>query len=242
MSEEKVDVLTQGEKADLPSVHYSIVLFYPSPQRVGHCQPTLVRKIFFIQSAIQMLVSSRNILPDVPGKNILPALCAARTFDQPTSHALNGTFSCHRRIQSENTYHISLSCLCVCVCAQSCLSPWTVACQAFLSMEFSRQEYWSGLPHVSAASCNLERFHSLPLSVMTLTFVKNAVLPTCFFHLRIKRSSLCVVRCLGSVSCRFAKFSAAVSTGVLPSSGCLSAGSPCPPSPRRLLLDLPCKM
>ena len=84
MSEEKVDVLTQGEKADLPSVHYSIVLFYPSTQRVGHCQPTLVRKIFFIQSAIQMLVSSRNILPDVPGKNILPVLCAARTFGQPT--------------------------------------------------------------------------------------------------------------------------------------------------------------
>ena len=31
---------------------------------------------------------------------------------------------------------------------QSCLilcAPWTVACQAPLSMEFSRQEYWSGL-------------------------------------------------------------------------------------------------
>ena len=24
--------------------------------------------------------------------------------------------------------------------------PWAVACQALLSMEFSRQEYWSGLP------------------------------------------------------------------------------------------------
>ena len=37
--------------------------------------------------------------------------------------------------------------------ALSCFSPvwlleilWTVACQAPLSMEFSRQEYWSGLP------------------------------------------------------------------------------------------------
>ena len=27
--------------------------------------------------------------------------------------------------------------------AQSCPTPWTVACQAPLSMEFSRQEYWS---------------------------------------------------------------------------------------------------
>ena len=25
-------------------------------------------------------------------------------------------------------------------------TPWTVACQAPLSMEFPRQEYWSGLP------------------------------------------------------------------------------------------------
>ena len=41
--------------------------------------------------------------------------------------------------------------VCVCVCAKSlmCLTfatPWTVAHQASLSMEFSRQEYWSGLP------------------------------------------------------------------------------------------------
>ena len=28
----------------------------------------------------------------------------------------------------------------------SFVTPWTVACQAPLSMEFSRQEYWSGLP------------------------------------------------------------------------------------------------
>ena len=25
------------------------------------------------------------------------------------------------------------------------VTPWTVACQALLSKEFSRQEYWSGL-------------------------------------------------------------------------------------------------
>ena len=26
------------------------------------------------------------------------------------------------------------------------MTSWTIACQAPLSMEFSRQEYWSGLP------------------------------------------------------------------------------------------------
>ena len=46
-------------------------------------------------------------------------------------------------------------CVCVCVCARmhglcSVMSDsailWTVAHQALLSMKFSRQEYWSGLP------------------------------------------------------------------------------------------------
>ena len=45
---------------------------------------------------------------------------------------------------------VACACMCVraCVCAQSCLTvtPWTVACEASLSMEFFRQEYWSGLP------------------------------------------------------------------------------------------------
>ena len=29
------------------------------------------------------------------------------------------------------------------------VTPWTIACQAPVSMEFSRQEYWSGLPFSS---------------------------------------------------------------------------------------------
>ena len=31
-------------------------------------------------------------------------------------------------------------------------TPWTVACQAPLSVEFSRQEYWSGLPFTSSGA------------------------------------------------------------------------------------------
>ena len=43
-------------------------------------------------------------------------------------------------------------CVCVCVCTrvlsrvQLFATPWTVAHQAPLSMGFSRQEYWSGVP------------------------------------------------------------------------------------------------
>ena len=50
-------------------------------------------------------------------------------------------------------------CVCVCVCvlslslvAKLCptlVTPWTVACQCLLSVGFSRQEYWSGLPFPS---------------------------------------------------------------------------------------------
>ena len=34
-------------------------------------------------------------------------------------------------------------------CAQLFATLWTVDCQAPLSIEFSRQEYWSGLPFLS---------------------------------------------------------------------------------------------
>ena len=52
------------------------------------------------------------------------------------------------------------SCVCVCVCVHACArmhtcvlgqvqciaTLWTVACQASLSLGFSQEEYWSGLP------------------------------------------------------------------------------------------------
>ena len=44
---------------------------------------------------------------------------------------------------SNSGYIIMLSCFSR---VQLFSTPWTVACQAPLSMGFSRQEYWSGLP------------------------------------------------------------------------------------------------
>ena len=42
--------------------------------------------------------------------------------------------------------HICITYVCMCtVASNSFVSPWTVACQASLSMEVYRQEYWSGL-------------------------------------------------------------------------------------------------
>ena len=43
------------------------------------------------------------------------------------------------------------------------MTPWTVACQASLSMGFSRQEYWSGLPFPSPGDLpNQEIEHRSP--------------------------------------------------------------------------------
>ena len=49
---------------------------------------------------------------------------------------------------------VSFSLLMCCVCVSHSVlfdsaTPWTVACQASLSMGFSKHEYWSGLPFPS---------------------------------------------------------------------------------------------
>ena len=36
------------------------------------------------------------------------------------------------------------------------VTPWTVACQAHLTMEFSRQEHWSGFPFPSPGDPGIE--------------------------------------------------------------------------------------
>ena len=74
-------------------------------------------------------------------------------------------------------------CVCVCVCmcmyvcvlvAQSCLTlcdPMDcVACQAPPSMEFSRQEYWSGLPFPSAGGLPNPGIESRSLSLQADSF------------------------------------------------------------------------
>ena len=53
-------------------------------------------------------------------------------------------------VQYLETFRLSKGrCVCVLSHAQFFAASWTVAHQAPLSMEFSRQEYWSGLPFPS---------------------------------------------------------------------------------------------
>ena len=80
------------------------------------------------------------------------------------------------------TVHLKLSQCCwlaVCV-TQSCwlfVTPWTVALQAPLSMEFSRQEYWSGLPFPTLGEYKIKSFKK----VKSINFVKVN------FHIENKR-------------------------------------------------------
>ena len=64
-------------------------------------------------------------------------------MDKHGVNTYNGTLLSQKRI-------IYAQCVCVCsvtsVVSDSFVTLWTTACQAPLSMEFSRQEYWSGLP------------------------------------------------------------------------------------------------
>ena len=57
---------------------------------------------------------------------------------------------CPILLSPPHRYNVCVS-LCVCVCqllscVQLFVTPWTIVCQALLSMEFSKQENWSGLP------------------------------------------------------------------------------------------------
>ena len=51
--------------------------------------------------------------------------------------------------------------LAVLSCVRFFMTPWTVACQAPLSMEISRQEYWSGLPFPSPEDLPTLRIESV---------------------------------------------------------------------------------
>ena len=66
------------------------------------------------------------------------------------THIYMAEFLC-RSPETITTLLIYYTCMCECElrhfsCIQLCVTLWTVARQAPLSMGFSKQEYWSGLP------------------------------------------------------------------------------------------------
>ena len=111
----------------------------------------------------------------------------------------------YRILQNDFCYIYLCVCLHVCVFShvQLFAMPWTVARQASLSMGFSRQEYWSGLPcpppgdlpdpgteHKSPGSPALQtdsflfgQWGSSPILPPSFIFTLSQVHPLCFLHL-----------------------------------------------------------
>ena len=93
--------------------------------------------------------------------------------------------------------------VCACSVPSDSATPWTVAHQAPLSMEFSRQEYWNGLPFLT--SKGMSTFHMLESHTFALCFQgardsfhlrKKCMLFAAHFLLRRKHAFLfCKVAC-----------------------------------------------
>ena len=87
------------------------------------------------------------------------------------------------------------------------MTPWTVDYQASLSMEFSRQEYWSGLPLPSPGDLpnpGVEpRSPALQVDALTSeppgkpnVHKRSKIGPVCFTHIAICEAAMVIPECL----------------------------------------------
>ena len=88
--------------------------------------------------------------PGVGNSNPFQYACLVNSMDRGAEQA-----TVHRVTELDTTGRLTLLLerkdMCVCKlscfsCVRLCVTLWSGACQAPLSMGFSRQEYWSGLP------------------------------------------------------------------------------------------------
>ena len=95
----------------------------------------------------------------------------------------------HAVLTSENHQLVLICTVCVCVCVLSCsvvsnfLQSHGVTCRAPLSMEFSRQEYWSGLPFPTPGDCPNPGIKPMSLVLPALAgrfFTSSSTLEPCF--------------------------------------------------------------
>jgi len=138
----------------------SSVLWYSFIHSKYHIENLLIQNLFHFQSYNFCLESQKNIIQfssvqfsrSVVSDSLRPhelqhvrPPCPSPT---PRVHSDSRPSSqwCHPAI----SYVLSLdACVLWCSVVSDSVTPWSVACQAPLSMEFSKQEYWSGLPFPS---------------------------------------------------------------------------------------------
>ena len=92
--------------------------------------------------------------------------------------------------RSPQGHFLASMCICVCVCVHACTcmcvcmlsrvqlfaTPWAIAHQAPLSMEFSRQEYWSERPFPSPGALLTQGLNPRLLSLLPWQVISRAAL------------------------------------------------------------------
>ena len=70
------------------------------------------------------------------------------------------------------------------------VTPWTAVHQAPPSMEFSRQEYWSGMPFPSPSDLPSPRIVEVNLTWVFCNLVAESNLPDTYFILSLRMNSI----------------------------------------------------
>ena len=105
-------------------------------------------------------------------------LCNSKVFPSPQQKVLSLPLSLHSQVRSPFSPGSRCSAFCLSgftYCAQLLsrvqllVIPWSVAHQAPLSMEFSRQVYWSGLPFPPAGDLPDPGIEPIPLASPALS-------------------------------------------------------------------------
>ena len=103
--------------------------------------------VFLDQSSVDLHLSNSKSYAMQKIMNVVSLLHINRNVGMDKCN-----FKINLRIaESKSMCHLSLNCVCVCFATvmSDSVIPWTVAHWAPLSMGFTRQEHWSGLPFSS---------------------------------------------------------------------------------------------
>ena len=162
-------------KAPFPAQPQSsacLVFRWPLTSSVSHCLYAAAAAAAMRLQSCPTLCDPRDSSP--PGSPV-PGILQARTLEWV---AMSFSNAWKRKVKVKSLSHVWLL-----------ATPWTAAYQAPPFMEFSRQEYWSGLPLPSPISSYLTNIYWATIIFQTLKHIsrQSKVHAQLIFYLRGKR-------------------------------------------------------
>ena len=109
------------------------------PLPPAHIYTQNILSIYFLGSSVSNWIQMYICVCSL-GKSVTTRLANKPLMIKNITHSIREVFTlsdCHAYMLSRFS------------CVRLCVTPWTAACQASLSMGFFMQEYWSGLPFFS---------------------------------------------------------------------------------------------